>query len=340
VQAANDNRKKIASITRSQELRQAEARLAQAMAEEDLAKKELNRFTALVQAGAASQESLDQVKAQFDVASQARISAEQGVSLAKEGARLEDRSSADAAVDQAQAALKAASSRPSRLASIRGGIEAAESQELAAEEALRRTRILLAKHVKTAPFSGRILSSHAELGMTVSPGTPLVTLGETSRLKLRFSVPEDLRPTLEDAKVTFTVPSLVGRSFSAEIRAEGFQADPRTHTFSYEAVVPNPQEQLLPGMVAEVLLHKGNLRTKAQNGVSVPIGALAMDGTAATVFVINPSAGGDRVEIRRVLVARRDGLSALISQGLGSGERVVLSPKNLADGESVRMVNQ
>ncbi len=339
IQAAEANRAKVATITRTQELRQSETRLAQAKADEELAKKELDRFTALVQGGAASQQTLDQVRSRFDVATQARISAEQGVSLAKEGSRMEDRSSATAAVDQARAVLNAARSRPSRLAAIKSGIEAAEAQAVAAEAVLRRTRILLAKHVKAAPFSGRVLKSDAELGMNAAPGTPLLTLGETTRLKLRFSVPEGLRSKLEGGEVTFTVPSLGSLRFRAAVREKGFLADPRTRTFSYEAVVPNPDETLLPGMVTQVTLNTVN-RAAPEGGVSVPLGALVMDGTSATLYVVDASKGVGRVQVRRVLIAKRDGASALVRQGLRTGERVVLGPKNLADGEMIKVVNR
>lgn len=338
VMAAEANRTKTASITRSQELRQAESRLAQARADEDLAKKELDRFTALVQGGAASQQVLDQVRARFEVATQARISAEQGVSLAREGSRIEDRSAADAAVAQAKATLSAAQSRPSRLASIRSGIDAAEAQAAAADAALRRIRILLGKHVKVAPFTGHILKTDAELGMTVGPGTPLLTLGETSKLKLRFSVPETLRSNLKDGEVAFSVPSLGDRSFRGTIRTRGFQADPRTRTFTYEATVPNADETLLPGMVAQVTLSAPG--SGAEEGmVAVPLEALVMDGTSATLYVLTSAEGQSRVQVRRVIVANRDGARAMVRQGVRPGDRVVISPKSLADGQPVRVVN-
>jgi len=339
LQAAQANADKVDSITRTQEMRQAETRLAQAKADEDLARKELDRFTNLVQGGAASQQTLDQVRAKFDVATQARISADQGVSLAREGARVEDRSSAAAGVSQARATLDAARSRPSRLAAIRSGIDAAKAQADAADAALRRVKILLAKHVKTAPFSGRILSTQAELGMTVAPGTPLLTLGETSRLKLRFSVPEELRSSFAGDTVSFTIPSLPGRTFSAPVRSRGVQADLRTRTFAYEAIVPNGDERLLPGMVARVALSTPFSKHGVSEGVSVPLGALVMDGTSATVFTLSRSSSGDRVQIRRVLVVRRDGESAVVGEGLRPGDRVVLSPKNLADGDPVKVAN-
>ena len=189
---------------------------------------------------------------------------------------------------------------------------------------------MLSKHVIRAPFTGRVLKTSAELGQIASPGTPLISLGETSTLKLQFSVPESDRARLTGNTVTFTLQDSQGKSFRGQITSRGFQADSRTRNFSFEATVENPRESLLPGMVALVRIPI----TNGQAGVEAPLEAIAMDGTKAEVFVYR-----DRhVEKRRVLVGDKHGENVLIAEGLKLGEKVVLAPKALADGQEVGVI--
>ena len=52
------------------------------------------------------------------------------------------------------------------------------------------SRIRLAYTVLRAPFNGVVLVRQAELGEVVSPGTPIVTLGDLDHLWVRVYVPE------------------------------------------------------------------------------------------------------------------------------------------------------
>lgn len=326
---ARANQTKTDSFTRAQELRQAEAGLAQASADENFAAKELKRYERLVQSGAASQQNLDQVRAAYDVAHQKRISAEEAVSLAKEGARAEDRAAAKAKVESASAGLQAARTRPARLAAIRAQIEAAAGQAASAEAAERRARVEQGKHQVFAPFSGRVLKLNSELGEMASPGAPLLTLGETDRLKLKFSLPDEARLALKTLRISFTIADLPGKTYEANLESKGFLADSRTRNFAMEGVVANPGEVLLPGMTAIVQLP---LPSKTP-GVKIPIEAIVEDGGAPTVWIVE----GGKVQTRRVFLQSRTGAFAIATEGVRPGDVVALNPKDLYDGERVQV---
>jgi HlyD family secretion protein len=68
--------------------------------------------------------------------------------------------------------------------------------------------------------------------------------------------------------------------------------------------------------------------------LKAPVGALFRDGPGWAVFVLD----GERAQKRAVKVARRNGLEAMIDDGLKAGERVVVYPSDaLKDGARVRV---
>ncbi len=69
-----------------------------------------------------------------------------------------------------------------------------------------------------------------------------------------------------------------------------------------------------------------------EDAVKVPVGALFRDGEGWAVFVVE----AERATKRAVQVPRRNGIEALVEQGLKPGERVVVYPSDaLADGARV-----
>ncbi|MEJ2317593.1 MAG: biotin/lipoyl-binding protein, partial [Gammaproteobacteria bacterium] len=76
--------------TRKQELKVAEAALAQATAEQRFAEEEVQRLRSLISKNLASQEQLDQAQVKSDVANSAVDKAEQQLQLLQEGPRQEE----------------------------------------------------------------------------------------------------------------------------------------------------------------------------------------------------------------------------------------------------------
>jgi HlyD family secretion protein len=94
--------------SRDQERRVAENAVKLAKANLDLDKSNYSRYMELNNEGAVAQTTVDAAKAQLDVAQAQYDSAQQQLDLTNEGARQEDKDSADAAVLAAQAALDSA----------------------------------------------------------------------------------------------------------------------------------------------------------------------------------------------------------------------------------------
>jgi HlyD family secretion protein len=332
---AVESERKARAATRAQELAQAEASLRRAQADETLAQTEHTRYVALVREGAVAQQMLDRAKATFDAAIATREQAEQSLSLAREGARSEDIASAVAGVAQADAAiangtakrreaeasLSSAGTRDSRLLSLRRQIDGLRAQEARSAAAIQQARIL---------------AKLTEVGETVAAGTPIARLGEITRVKATFPVPEAARRGLRPGqKVVVTADALPGRTFTGQVYTVGYQADARARTFAVEVHLENPSEILLPNMAVRLALPATETALKtASSALTVPVSAVASDGKAAFVFTVEKGKA-----IRRpVTLGPVRGESVTIRSGLESGQQIVATPQRLTDGATVRVV--
>ncbi len=335
------------SFTRAQEMQQAEEALSQARTDERLAKIECDRYTYLVSRGATAQQTLDHAQATLEGAVARRVSAEQAVSLAQEGARREDqeaaKAQADAAaaqadsaarqVDSARAALRIANTRDTRLVVLRRQIDGLRAQEAAAADAVRQARIALDRRAIRAPFTGRVLATLADAGELTAPGTPIARLGEIDRVKATFAVPEALRPGLAvGQKVALTTDALPNRTFFGRISTLGFQADPKSRAFPIEVTVPNADEALLPNMVARLRLPFGHAVTH----LLIPASAIVGDGGTTYVFALQ----GGRAHRRDVRLGAPVGDRVEITDGLKPGDRIATTPQRLSENAEIREVSR
>jgi HlyD family secretion protein len=75
---------------------------------------------------------------------------------------------------------------------------------------------------------------------------------------------------------------------------------------------------------------------REEKAVKVPVGALFREGEGWAVFAVR----GDVAEKRAVKVPRRNGVEAMVEDGLKAGERVVVYPSDaLRDGTSIEIVS-
>ncbi|MBB6052674.1 efflux RND transporter periplasmic adaptor subunit [Armatimonas rosea] len=340
---AAEGERKARSATRAQELLQAVAALAQAQADDRLATKERDRVAVLLSEGVVGQQALDRAQAAQEAAAARKSAAEQGLSLAREGARDEDIRSAAAGVaqasagvasfqaqkDAARAQLRVAATRPARLESIRRQIEGLKAQEARAAASVEQARLLVLKHRVVAPFAGRVLAKLTESGQTLAPGSPIARLGELSRVKAVFAVPEAARLALRPGqRVPLTADALPGKRFTGVIETVGYQADPRTRAFAVEVRVENPQEALLPNMVVRLALDAAPTTTKA---VFIPLSAVATDGSRSYVFLLKSG----KAQRKDIVTGPVQGERVLVQAGLVGGETLAATPQRLTDGVAV-----
>lgn len=129
-----------------------------------------------------------------------------------------------------------------------------------AEEALKMAKIVLGYTTLTAPFTGVILVRQAELGESVVPGSPVVTLADIDHVWLRAYVNEtDISRIRFGEAATVTTDSYPGKHYRGRIsfiaaEAEFTPKSVETHaervTLVYRIRIDleNPTHELVPGL--------------------------------------------------------------------------------------------
>jgi membrane fusion protein (multidrug efflux system) len=199
-------------------------------------------------------------------------------------------------------------------------------------EAARARQSMAAKNVGDgvirSPFAGVVTERYVEVGEYVQASSRVVSLAQVDELKLVFSVPEQNFPDVkQDAEVKFGVAAYGDRVFSGRVvHISGAVRD--TRDVLVEAIVPNPDKKLLPGMFADIRLTIGQ-----ESLPGVPKSAVFEKNGKLNAFVVKdglleqrvlqPAATlGDRVPVRR---------------GIKVGEQVVVAQVDkLQNGQPVQ----
>jgi len=317
-------------LTRPQELASARADWQAALSQKDQSQREWQRLEMLWKEGAISDQDAERARLALELARRREVSLQQSLRLAEEGARSEDRVGARANLQTAQAGweLARAGSLQTDALQHQLGENAAlvERQQATLEE----SRVQLERHQIRAPFSGRVLEVLVERGDAVRPGTSLCRIGQIDQVKIRFDVPEQVRPQLRQGlSVEVQCAALPGQTFTGKIQHLGYQADSQSHTFPVEVLLPNPQRRILPNMLARLKVPSG----PAQDRILVPVSSLAFDGGLSYVYVIENGVA----RRREVVVGRlQSGELVTLEEGLRSGDRVALQPFRLSPGTTVK----
>ena len=137
--------------------------------------------------------------------------------------------------------------------------KALEENEGALREAARSSQNIGEYLRITAPFDGVITERNVHKGSLASPSSgpanpAMLRLQQVSRLRLVVPVPEaNVSGVTLGAKISFTVPSFPGESFSGVVRRISNALDERTRTMPVELDVSNANRRLAPGMFSEVI---------------------------------------------------------------------------------------
>lgn len=204
--------------------------------------------------------------------------------------------------------------------------ETAAANARAAETRLDRTTV-------RAPIAGVLDDRLVEVGMTVSPGSPIARVIDADPLKVTAGVPERYAGQVRTG-------STADVSFDSGVRTEGRVAFVGTavnvdnRTFSVEVEVSNRDGALKPGMVANVRVQRG----QQQDAILVPRDAVLRGEAGYIVYVVE---GADGAAVARARVVRTGPGGAgrvVIEEGLSPGDRViVVGQQQVAAGDHVRV---
>ncbi|EGQ8470397.1 MULTISPECIES: multidrug efflux RND transporter periplasmic adaptor subunit VmeY [Vibrio] len=267
--------------------------------------------------------------------------------------------SAKAALAQAKAALKKAELDHTRGKNLlpRGSISQSEFDaltaallgaraELEAENAqLKLAEVNLSYTQIRAPFSGRISDTKVSTGDLVSPSSGvLTTLVSLDPVHTSFSVSERERLAMgmdqvkgdgsaESNRVEVQLELENGQFFEhlGKLDFLGNRIDTKTGTIAMRALVPNPEQKLLPGQHIKV-----NLRDKnTKDVIVIPRRAVQTDLEGDFVMVM---AEGSVAERRNVELGPQVEQGIIIREGLDQEDTVITQGlQRVRNGVEVRL---
>jgi HlyD family secretion protein len=221
--------------SRPQEIKAAEQSVADATAEVEQRKLDLERAERLFSRDAVAAQDRDRAQTAFKRAQAQYQTAQQHLSEVREGSRPEE-------------------------------IAIAHANVKAARENLGLSRINLEYTTLRAPSAGVIAVRQAELGEVVSPGTPIVTLTDLDHVWLRAYVAEtDLGRVHYGQEAVIRTDTYPGKSYRGRISfiADKAEFTPKsvqtfkervTLVYRIKIDVDNPNHELKPGMPADATI--------------------------------------------------------------------------------------
>jgi len=172
----------------------------------------------------------------------------------------------------------------------------------------------------TAPFAGRIVERHINVGSLVSSGTTAFDLVDTHRLEAHLGLPARLAATFTEGEaVTLTVN---GQSIEGEVRARLPQVDSDSRTQTLVVTLLSA-DNVVPGDLAELPY----AITEPASGYWVPLSALrAADRGLWNVLIAEPLEN-ERYRVTRASVEllHSEGDNAFVRGTLASGMRLITS---------------
>jgi RND family efflux transporter MFP subunit len=183
-----------------------------------------------------------------------------------------------------------------------------------------------------APFDGWVAEKLVAVGEQISSGmqaTKVITLVRINPLRLSLTVPQHNIGCIQPGQtVRFQVDSFPDHTFDATVRFIAPVVTNDTRSMVVEAVVPNPDGALRPGLFATAEL----MLPKRGSQVFAPLSAVQKMGEVARVFVVRDGLAREQV----VALGDVDNGKVEIVAGLTGKERLVAKPELVHDGDAVR----
>jgi len=209
-------------------------------------------------------------------------------------------------------------------------VQKAQSQILQAHSGIDAIEAKLRDARTLAPFAGVLTKKFVEIGDTVQPGAPLVSIADVTRLQIQVEVPVRVVGQLQ---IGMLVPARldVGGQVEARIAQIYPAAHINRHTVTVKLDLPAGTSGG-PGLYAEVMLPDGNSR--GQLTPIIPEQAAVRRGSLPAVFVIGRD---NKTQLRLVRLGEPLGNGFVpVLSGLQPGEQILAAPQSgQRSGQSV-----
>lgn len=187
-----------------------------------------------------------------------------------------------------------------------------------------------------APFDGIVTSRKTDVGALIAAGEnngpELFTVADVHKLRVYVHVPQNYSARINPrVSATLTVPEYPGESFDAKLVSSAGAVNDQSGTVLVELETGNQGGRLKPGDYAEV-----NFKLP-QSGpqLQIPSSAIIFRDQGTQVATLGV---GDHVILKNIHIARDNGATVDVDNGLSPRDLVIDSPPDsLAQGDLVRV---
>ena len=159
------------------------------------------------------------------------------------------------------------------------------------QAAVAQQQVNVAKKQLRAPFAGRAGIVTINPGTYLNSGTVVVTLQQLDPVYVDFYVPQKMLSDIRvGQKAALTLDAFRGRSFAGTLNAISPKVESDTRNVLVEAMVPNPDRLLTPGMFANVSVDVGT----QQRNLTLPQTAVVYNPYGETIFMVMKKSEFDR----------------------------------------------
>lgn len=182
--------------------------------------------------------------------------------------------------------------------------------------AIGNLKVQLDYAILKSPLSGIVTVQGAVIGETVSPGSPLMTVADTTTLKLKGTVPQDLIPFLKMGQlVKVTVGIYSDSPVQGALTGIGPMAVSTGELFPIEVTLPN-DGRLMPGLTAGAAVETAGLER-----LVIPYAAVVSESGKQIVYVIQ---NGKAVR-QEVTLGLRNLQDVIVMKGIQAGDIVAVT---------------
>ncbi|MGN0188937.1 MAG: efflux RND transporter periplasmic adaptor subunit [Candidatus Cryptobacteroides sp.] len=213
-----------------------------------------------------------------------------------------------------------------KLVEIKTQLAKAEAAARTADKALEDCSV-------KAPYDGTVGDVYVDGGVELSVAQPIVKILDLCSVEIHFPVPEkEVNSLTAGARVTVDIPALSLQGVPAKVTVKGIAASAVSHCYECVCVPVSKVEGLMPGMVCKVRMRPYG----SGSNVVVPAKVVRTDEDGRYVWIVDSS---DVVRKARVTVGGFSGDGVIVTQGLESGDRVIVEgSRRVSSGMRVKTV--
>ena len=203
------------------------------------------------------------------------------------------------------------------------------------EKSLETLQVQAGKSKVYAPISGVVQMVITKAGELAGPGTPIIQILNTAKVKVVAEVPENyLKAVNKGEKVTVEFPALQSKK-EARVSLIGKTINPSNRSFKIEIDMTNPKDVLKPNLLASVLINDYT----EKDVVIVPLELVQQEvGGKSYVFVHAEGEDGPMAKKAYVTMGESYNGEIVITSGLNGDETLIVDGAiGLSDKELIEV---